>query len=66
MMSPGATDYVHRVVDTELDALVPVLPAIALEGAKAVGKGCIPAPGGSSESACARWLWLSVVEPSRR
>ncbi len=32
------TDYVHRVVDAELDALVPVLPAIALEGAKAVGK----------------------------
>ncbi len=35
MTSPS---YVGRVVDAELDALVPALPAIALEGAKAVGK----------------------------
>ncbi len=30
--------YVRRVVDDELDALLPELPAIALEGAKGVGK----------------------------
>jgi predicted AAA+ superfamily ATPase len=30
--------YQHRVVDNELDALIPQLPAIALEGAKGVGK----------------------------
>lgn len=40
--SPGQTGapggYVRRIVDAELDALVPVLPAIAIEGAKAVGK----------------------------
>lgn len=33
---PGA--YVPRVVDAELDELLPALPAIALEGAKGVGK----------------------------
>ncbi|WP_217913460.1 ATP-binding protein [Miltoncostaea marina] len=31
-------DYVRRVVDDELDELITALPAIALEGAKAVGK----------------------------
>lgn len=31
-------DYVRRVVDTELDDLLPALPAIALQGPKAVGK----------------------------
>lgn len=31
-------DYVRRIVDLELDALLPALPAIALEGAKGVGK----------------------------
>jgi uncharacterized protein len=31
-------DYRRRVVDDELDELIPELPAIALEGAKAVGK----------------------------
>lgn len=30
--------YLHRVADTELDALLPELPAIAIEGAKGVGK----------------------------
>lgn len=30
--------YVQRVVDAELDELIPALPAIALEGAKGVGK----------------------------
>jgi uncharacterized protein len=34
----AAADYRVRVVDAELDALLPVLPAIVLEGAKAVGK----------------------------
>lgn len=31
-------DYVRRVVDDELDSLLPALPAISLEGAKGVGK----------------------------
>jgi predicted AAA+ superfamily ATPase len=31
-------EYRRRLVDDELDALVPALPAIALEGARAVGK----------------------------
>jgi predicted AAA+ superfamily ATPase len=30
--------YIERVVDTELDELLPALPAISLEGPKAVGK----------------------------
>ena len=30
--------YLRRIVDSELDELVPALPAIALEGAKGVGK----------------------------
>jgi len=30
--------YHHRVIDTELDALLPTLPALALEGPKGVGK----------------------------
>lgn len=34
----GVASYAPRVVDDELDALLPALPAIALEGAKAVGK----------------------------
>jgi predicted AAA+ superfamily ATPase len=33
-----ADRYVERVVDAELDELLPALPAVALEGAKAVGK----------------------------
>ncbi|MBI4727926.1 MAG: ATP-binding protein [Acidobacteria bacterium] len=33
-----ASPYLGRVVDDELDSLVPSLPAIALEGAKGVGK----------------------------
>lgn len=32
------TDYLRRTVDTELDELLPGLPAIALEGPKGVGK----------------------------
>lgn len=31
-------DYLQRVVDTELDELMPSLPAVALEGPKGVGK----------------------------
>ncbi|MCU0479027.1 MAG: AAA family ATPase, partial [Chloroflexi bacterium] len=31
-------DYLRRVVDAELDELLPGLPAIAIEGAKGVGK----------------------------
>jgi uncharacterized protein len=31
-------DYLTRVVDADLDSLMPALPAIALEGAKGVGK----------------------------
>lgn len=31
-------DYIRRVVDRELDQLLPALPAISLEGAKGVGK----------------------------
>jgi predicted AAA+ superfamily ATPase len=34
----GIADYRDRVVDRELDALIPALSAISLEGAKAVGK----------------------------
>lgn len=30
--------YIQRVVDQELDELLPQLPAIALEGSKGVGK----------------------------
>lgn len=30
--------YIHRVVDEELNVLLPALPALALEGAKGVGK----------------------------
>jgi len=33
-----AARYLARVVDTELDELVPALPAVAIEGAKGVGK----------------------------
>ncbi len=32
------SDYLRRVVDSELDELMPGLPAIAIEGAKGVGK----------------------------
>ncbi len=32
------TEYLHRLVDEELDELMPSLPAIALEGPKGVGK----------------------------
>ena len=31
-------DYTRRVIDSELDELMPGLPAVALEGAKGVGK----------------------------
>ncbi len=31
-------EYQRRVVDVELDELMPMLPAIALEGVKGVGK----------------------------
>lgn len=32
------SDYIRRVVDDELDELLPALPAVSLEGAKGVGK----------------------------
>jgi len=35
---PEDQPYLSRIVDTELDELLPSLPAVALEGAKAVGK----------------------------
>ena len=35
---PVAHPYRRRIVDDELDELMPALPAIAIEGAKAVGK----------------------------
>lgn len=31
-------EYTRRIIDAELDALLPALPAIAIEGAKGVGK----------------------------
>lgn len=34
----GRLPYLRRIVDGELDALLPALPALSLEGAKAVGK----------------------------
>jgi uncharacterized protein len=37
-MDAGAMGYLRRVADDELDALLPALPAIAIEGAKGVGK----------------------------
>jgi len=36
--TPMNDQYIHRIVDQELDELLPQLPAIALEGPKAVGK----------------------------
>ena len=33
-----SNQYIQRVVDQELDKLLPQLPAISLEGPKAVGK----------------------------
>jgi len=36
--STGRGEYRRRVVDDELDELMPALPAIVLEGAKGVGK----------------------------
>lgn len=37
-MTPKTSDYQRRVLDDELDALLPHLPAISLEGPKGVGK----------------------------
>lgn len=37
-MAPSGTAYIPRIVDDELDELFEHLPAIALEGAKGVGK----------------------------
>lgn len=36
--SPSGQAYVRRVVDDELDALIAALPALSIEGPKAVGK----------------------------
>lgn len=38
MSSPTEDRYIERVVDEELDELLPALPAISIEGPKAVGK----------------------------
>lgn len=38
MSSPSDDTYIERVVDEELDELLPALPAVSLEGPKAVGK----------------------------
>jgi predicted AAA+ superfamily ATPase len=38
MVNASAGEYVRRVVDDELDALLPALPAISLEGPRGVGK----------------------------
>ncbi|MGI9613155.1 MAG: AAA family ATPase, partial [Acidimicrobiales bacterium] len=32
------TDYIRRVLDDELDQLIPALPAIAIDGPKGVGE----------------------------
>lgn len=37
-MAQGSAEYLTRIIDGELDALLPGLPAIALEGPKGVGK----------------------------
>ncbi|HEV8557191.1 MAG TPA: DUF4143 domain-containing protein [Actinophytocola sp.] len=37
-MDGPARKYVRRIVDAELDVLLPVLPALSLEGARGVGK----------------------------
>lgn len=37
-MGGSGARYIRRIVDDELDQLLPALPAIALEGPKAVGK----------------------------
>ncbi|MEI7479378.1 MAG: hypothetical protein WCK25_03615, partial [Actinomycetes bacterium] len=37
-MTKEPTPYVRRVLDDELDALLPHLPAISIEGPKGVGK----------------------------
>lgn len=37
-MTTRLQQYIRRVVDDELDELLPALPAVALEGAKGVGK----------------------------
>lgn len=47
-----APDYLRRVVDDELDELVSDLPAIALDGAKGVGKTATA----SRRAATAHWL----------
>jgi predicted AAA+ superfamily ATPase len=38
MKSDASQHYIERVIDGELDELLPVLPAVSLEGPKAVGK----------------------------
>ncbi len=34
----SSADYLHRIVDSQLDDLLPHLPAVSIEGAKGVGK----------------------------
>jgi predicted AAA+ superfamily ATPase len=61
--SPLATakDYIHRVLDEELDALLPSLPAIAIEGAKGVGKTATAAKRATSIRALDDPAFLDVV-----
>ena len=60
-------DYVPRIVDTELDALLPILPAVALEGAKGVGKTATAERRAATVRALDRpgVLELAVADPQR-
>jgi hypothetical protein len=56
-----------RIIDTELDALLPILPAIALEGTKSVGKTATAARRAATVHALDRpgALDLAVADPPR-
>ncbi len=62
-----STPYVPRVVDSELDALLPELPAVALEGAKGVGKTATAARRATTIHALDRpgALDLAIADPFR-
>lgn len=62
-----ARKYVKRIVDNELDALMPSLAAIALEGAKAVGKTATAARRAATLHALDRpgALELAAADPQR-
>lgn len=59
--------YVQRVIDAELDGLLPELPAIALEGAKGVGKTATAARRAKTIHALDRpgALDLAIADPYR-